>query len=66
MLVDFGLAQEYIAEKKSSNIKLANSEVVKRKRSDEVKYQLLYKNFISNIYIYIFIITYITIINYYY
>ncbi|XP_012347135.1 cell division cycle 7-related protein kinase isoform X1 [Apis florea] len=35
LLVDFGLAQEYIAEKKSSNIKLANSEVVKRKRSDE-------------------------------
>lgn len=58
MLVDFGLAQEYIPEKKSSNIKLANSEiqVVKRKRSDEVKYQLLYKNSISNIYIVIFFI----------
>lgn len=42
MLVDFGLAQEYVPEKKSNNIKLANSEiqVVKRKRSDEVKYQL--------------------------
>lgn len=56
MLVDFGLAQEYIAEKKSSNIKLANSEVVKRKRSDEVKYQLLYKNSISNIYIYLLLL----------
>lgn len=56
MLVDFGLAQEYIAEKKSSNIKLANSEVVKRKRSDEVKYQLLYKNSINNIYIYLLLL----------
>lgn len=42
MLVDFGLAQEYIAEKKSNNLKLVNSEtqVVKRKRTDEVMYQL--------------------------
>lgn len=42
MLVDFGLAQEYIAEKKSNNLKLLNSEtqVVKRKRTDEVMYQL--------------------------
>ncbi|XP_076478567.1 cell division cycle 7-related protein kinase isoform X2 [Bombus vancouverensis nearcticus] len=37
LLVDFGLAQEYIAEKKSNNLKLLNSEtqVVKRKRTDE-------------------------------
>ncbi|XP_043595402.1 cell division cycle 7-related protein kinase-like isoform X3 [Bombus pyrosoma] len=42
LLVDFGLAQEYIAEKKSNNLKLLNSEtqVVKRKRTDEVMYQL--------------------------
>ncbi|XP_050587683.1 cell division cycle 7-related protein kinase-like isoform X1 [Bombus affinis] len=37
LLVDFGLAQEYIAEKKSNNLKLLNSEtqIVKRKRTDE-------------------------------
>ncbi|XP_017764107.1 PREDICTED: cell division cycle 7-related protein kinase-like [Eufriesea mexicana] len=37
LLVDFGLAQEYIAEKKSNNLKLCNSETqaVKRKKSDE-------------------------------
>ncbi|KAK1127768.1 hypothetical protein K0M31_003255 [Melipona bicolor] len=37
LLVDFGLAQEYVIEKKSNNLKLLNSEaqVTKRKRSDE-------------------------------
>ncbi|XP_076754352.1 cell division cycle 7-related protein kinase [Xylocopa sonorina] len=37
LLVDFGLAQEYIPEKKSNSLKLDNSETqaVKRKRSDE-------------------------------
>ncbi|CAK9831348.1 Probable cell division control protein 7 homolog 1 [Anthophora retusa] len=37
LLVDFGLAQEYVEEKKSNNLKLINSEIqcLKRKRSDE-------------------------------
>lgn len=37
LLVDFGLAQEYIVEKKSSNLRIVNSDAqtVKRKRSDE-------------------------------
>ncbi|CAL7951599.1 unnamed protein product [Xylocopa violacea] len=37
LLVDFGLAQEYVPEKKSNSLKLDNSETqaVKRKRSDE-------------------------------
>ncbi|CAK9816353.1 Probable cell division control protein 7 homolog 1 [Anthophora quadrimaculata] len=37
LLVDFGLAQEYVEEKKSNNLKLINSETqyFKRKRSDE-------------------------------
>ncbi|XP_017875359.1 cell division cycle 7-related protein kinase-like isoform X2 [Ceratina calcarata] len=37
LLVDFGLAQEYVEEKRCSNVKLTNSEIptVKRKRVDE-------------------------------
>lgn len=41
LLVDFGLAQEYVVKPKSNNVKSVISETqqsLKRKRTDEVKY----------------------------
>ena len=55
-MVDFGLAQEYVVEKKSNNLKSLNSEaqVTKRKRSDEVIHQLFMKNFVEKFYMHIY------------
>ena len=57
-MVDFGLAQEYVVENKSNNLKLLNSEaqVTKRKRSDEVIYQLFVKNYIQKVSVYTYIL----------